>query len=266
MESLSLEPIGVFRSTALKKYELPRQPQSGRERGAITLTPGKNFEQALDGLQGFERIWLLFGFHEAKGWRPKVLPTRALQKIGLFATRSPYRPNGVGLSCVKLIEVKKRTLLIEGADLIDGTPIFDIKPYIPYCDSFPNSKAGWVDQIGEIEHEVLWSDKALEQREYLQVTHGIVFSNEAFNSLRFFTGPNHYNRVSHLYEDVYILAYTSWRFLFSIADKNAVILSIQSGYSGIDLTAENSLQSEDLQVHREYSTCAFASKEYAPVC
>lgn len=266
MESLSLEPIGVFRSSALKKYELPRQPQSGRERGAILLAPGKNFEQALDGLQAFERIWLLFGFHQAQGWRPKVLPTRALQKVGLFATRSPYRPNGIGLSCVSLIEVEKRTLIIEGADLIDGTPIFDIKPYIPYCDSFPISKAGWVDQIGEIEHEVLWSDKALEQREYLQATHGVVFSSEAFNALRFFSGPNHYNRVIHLYDDEYILAYKSWRFLFTVSEKKAVIHSIQSGYCLKDLLGEAAEQSQDLQIHREYSACVFASKEYAPVC
>lgn len=267
-ESLSLEPIGVFRAAALKKYELPRQPHSSGQSGEVILAEGKNFEQALEGLESFDRVWLLFAFHQAKGWRPKVLPTRALQKIGLFATRSPYRPSSLGLSCVKLIEIKKRTLTIEGSDLIDSTPIFDIKPYIPYCDSFPDSKAGWVDDLAGREYQLSWSERALEQRGYLQATHGVVFADEAFSVLRFFLGPNHYNRVSHLYEDVYMLAYKSWRFVFSsnCFQQKIQILCIQSGYLPEELFRDTTTQSGDLIVHRDYSACVFASKEYALLC
>ena len=111
--------------------------------------PG-NFEQALQSLEGFERVWVVFGFHESHGWLPKVRPPRGEgEKRGVFATRSPHRPNRIGLSCVRLLKVDGRSLLIEGHDLLEGTPIYDIKPYIPQADAFPNAIAGWVDELPE---------------------------------------------------------------------------------------------------------------------
>ena len=249
--SLDLHPIGFFHTTPLKKYELPRQPQECGKVGYIQLEGGNNFEQALEGLECFERIWVIFGFHEAKGWRPKVLPTRSKAKVGVFATRSPHRPNSIGISSVRLLSIEKRRILIAGADLIDQTPIFDIKPYIAYCDSFPGVKSGWVDKVARSEHQVEWSQQALRQREYLEQEQ-VFFNEDAFQSLRFFSGPNHYNRIRPFGENKYILAYKTWRFLFALnfEDKKILIESICSGYSVKELESGGFFSERSL--HKRY--------------
>src|SRR6185437_11868823 len=91
----------------------------------------------ISGLAGFERIWLLFVFHRSEGWKPLVRPPRGGGKRGVLATRSPHRPNAIGLSAVELVAVEERALRVRGVDLLDGTPILDIKPYVPYADAFP---------------------------------------------------------------------------------------------------------------------------------
>jgi tRNA-Thr(GGU) m(6)t(6)A37 methyltransferase TsaA len=116
--------------------------------GRIELLPGKGFEQAIRDLEGFERLWILFHFHHNEGWRPTTrppVPPKDRERVGVFASRSPYRPNPIGLSCVKLVHLKGLVLLVDEADLLEGTPVFDIKPYIPAADAFPEAKAGWVD-------------------------------------------------------------------------------------------------------------------------
>ena len=268
-DSLLLDPIGVFHSTPLKKYELPRQPENEGCIGYIQLEGGSNFEQALQGLEHFDRIWIVFAFHEAKGWSPKILPTRSKEKVGVFATRSPHRPSPIGMSCVRLIDIQKRRLIIAGADLIHQTPIFDIKPYIPYCDSFPHSKAGWVDEIAQNEHCVEWSEQSVHQREYLHKEQ-VVFKEDAFQSLHFFSGPNHYNRIRFLQENKYVLAYKTWRFLFTVdsEDKKILILEIFSGYTSKELDAEGVFPEKPL--HRRYlETFQYSilhGREYTPLC
>jgi tRNA (adenine37-N6)-methyltransferase len=104
--------------------------------------------EALDDLEGIERIWVIAHLHLNTGWNAKVLPPRGpRQKRGLFATRSPHRPNSIGLSAVRLVGVDGFTLHVEEIDLIDGTPILDVKPYVPYADAFPDARAGWIEQI-----------------------------------------------------------------------------------------------------------------------
>lgn len=98
-------------------------------------------------LEGFERIWLVYVFHRSDGWKAEVRPPRGGGKRSVLATRSPHRPNAIGLSAVNLIAVKPTSLQVRGLDLLDGTPILDIKPYVPYADAFPDSKAGWIDEI-----------------------------------------------------------------------------------------------------------------------
>ena len=146
---LQLTPIGIFRGSATYKYDAPRQGVFDGGAGVIELAAGRNFETALRDLDGFERIWVLFLFDRNGGeWRPTTRPPVAvpgLDRVGVFASRAPYRPNPIGLSCVRLVAVKGRTLEIAEADLLDGTPILDIKPYIPAADAFPDARAGWVD-------------------------------------------------------------------------------------------------------------------------
>lgn len=103
--------------------------------------------QAWRDLAGFERIWLVFVFHRSDGWKAEVRPPRGGGKRSVLATRSPHRPNRIGLSAVELAEITEHGLRVRGIDLLNGTPILDIKPYVPYADAFPASRAGWIDAI-----------------------------------------------------------------------------------------------------------------------
>ena len=104
-------------------------------------------EAAFRDLAGFARIWLLFVFHRSEGWKAEVKPPRGGGKRSVLATRSPHRPNAIGLSAVQLLGIDGNALRVCGVDLLDGTPILDIKPYVPYADAFPDSAAGWIDAI-----------------------------------------------------------------------------------------------------------------------
>lgn len=103
------------------------------------------FLDALADLAGFERLWLLYHLDRAAAFKPRVVPYRDTVERGLFATRSPSRPNPIGLSAVRLISVERDGLLVEGLDVLDETPLLDIKPYVPEFDSHPSSKAGWFE-------------------------------------------------------------------------------------------------------------------------
>lgn len=141
---LRCRPIGVIRSPYLEPKGTPVQPGfAKRERGEVILDEA--YTEALDDIEGFDRVWLIFWVHRARPWRPKVIPYRDVVERGLFATRSPSRPNPIGLSAVRLISRDKNRLVVEGLDIIDGTPLLDIKPYIPRADAFPDAKSGWFD-------------------------------------------------------------------------------------------------------------------------
>lgn len=135
------------------KFGLPRQ--SGLVPGlesVIVFEPEYRVAEALRGLEGFSHLWLLWAFHKAQreGWSPTVRPPRlgGNARMGVFATRSPFRPNPIGLSCVELKEIRPagalgQVLVVRGADMMDGTPIWDIKPYLPYADCHPEARGGF---------------------------------------------------------------------------------------------------------------------------
>ena len=143
---ITLNPIGFLQSDLKQRYETPRQGVLAKEsKAVIILNANENFEQAVKDLEGFERIWVIYQFHLNKNWKPLVTPPRHTRsKVGVFATRAPYRPNHIGLSCVKLDKVDGLKIHISESDILDGSPILDIKPYLPYSDSFPDVKTGWV--------------------------------------------------------------------------------------------------------------------------
>jgi tRNA-Thr(GGU) m(6)t(6)A37 methyltransferase TsaA len=147
-ETFTLNPIGVVRSPFKVHEGTPRQPGTGEVRdGEIRLFPG--FQNALKDLAGFSHVWVVFWFHLSRGWNSQVVPPRDVKKRGLFATRAPHRPNPIGLSVVRLLQIQGLTLRVRGLDMLDGTPVLDIKPYVPYVDAIPDAKAGWLDTLGD---------------------------------------------------------------------------------------------------------------------
>ncbi len=151
VHTLSLQPIGFIRSVFKEKFATPRQPGLvTAAKAELVLEPPYNQADAVAGLDEFSHIWLVFGFHQTAqlGWKPKVRPPRlgGNSKIGVFATRSTFRPNPLGLSLVSLEKVvtdKGVSLQVKGADLIDGTPVYDIKPYLPWVESVPDAASGF---------------------------------------------------------------------------------------------------------------------------
>lgn len=146
-----IEPIAVFRSPFKSKFGIPRQ--SGlidSLQGRIVFLPKYKQEEAIRGIEGFDFLWLIWGFtNKGEKQEPNltVRPPRlgGNERIGVFASRSPFRPNGLGLSAVRLTGIDNGELIVAGADLMDGTPIYDIKPYIAYADSHPEAKGGFTD-------------------------------------------------------------------------------------------------------------------------
>lgn len=146
MDPLVLHPIGYVESPHRVRADAPRQGRvaTGVE-GALVLEPGRGFEDALSDLDAFTHIWVIFGFHLNQTWRPKVTPPRSRVKRGVFATRSPYRPNPLGLSVVRVLGVEGLRVRVAELDILDGSPIYDIKPYIAWADAIPAAGEGWLE-------------------------------------------------------------------------------------------------------------------------
>lgn len=143
-QEIVLQSIGFIRSPYKRAMGAPIQPIYAESvEGDVVVD--ESFASALDDIDGFERIWLLYCLDRAKPWKSKVVPYRDTHERGLFATRAPSRPNPVGLSVVRLLARQGNALRVRGLDILDGTPLLDIKPYVPEFDAFPGSKAGWFD-------------------------------------------------------------------------------------------------------------------------
>lgn len=175
-------PIGVVRSPYQEKFAIPRQPGLAQIDATIEMTPLYADPAAVEGLEQFSHLWVIFVFHAVDAqrsngrkniseWRPQVRPPRlgGNEKLGVFATRSTHRPNPIGLSVVELLRIDTNDgvkLHIRGADLLDGTPVLDIKPYIPYADAIPQASAGFAPSA-PVRLPVRWIETALTAaREY----------------------------------------------------------------------------------------------------
>ena len=170
-QTFSFQPIGVIRSCYQQKFGIPRQPSlTTADESELELLPPFNHESTVKGLAEFSHIWIQFIFHQtlAEGWRPTIRPPKlgGKKRVGVFATRSTHRPNPLGLSVVRLKEIvstsKKLVLKLGSADLLNGTPVIDIKPYLPYVDSVPQALGSFTTHPPPLK-EIQFSAQALQQ-------------------------------------------------------------------------------------------------------
>lgn len=244
-------PIGYLKCGRSYHEEQPRQGNLSSSCGCIELILGHNYEQGLKDLEGFSRIWVIYEFHQNKTWRPLANPPRTDGKgrKGVFATRSPYRPNQIGISCVKLDKIVKNRVYISDSDLLNGTPIFDIKPYISDYDSFPDAKRGWLDHIIDDVYDIRYEPDAEKKAAYLKKNNveleGVIdaqLGHDPFDKTR-----NKFVKT----ENGFILRFKSWRILFEINEKTVIIKDIVSGYMDFSEPLGNDTRL-DLQLHRDF--------------
>jgi tRNA-Thr(GGU) m(6)t(6)A37 methyltransferase TsaA len=254
--SLTLEPIGILRSPHATKIEAPRQPAAADDRaGVIELHPGRNFEHALEDIAGWERLWVIFWFHRNAGWRPKVLPPRSASgRKGVFATRSPHRPNPLGLSVVRLDRVEGLTLFVRDVDMLDGTPVLDIKPYVAYSDAFPAARNGWLEQARDplAPCTVEFAPTAAAQLEWIAARSAMPLRERITSTLSLGPQPHPYRRIRREADGLLRLAVQDWRVRFSVADRQVRVLEISSGYRKSQLAPGAPDPTGAIGLHRDF--------------
>lgn len=257
VKPISISPIGLYHGPQAHKQSSPRQSSLSNQsqQGRIELLPHKNFEQALEDLPGFSHIWVVFHFHHNQNWKPKVDPPISDgSKKGLFATRSPYRPNPIGLSAVPLIAIEGLTLHVGPNDLLDQTPILDIKPYLAYADAIPEASLGWT-AVKIPRFQISLNPLAEEQIQFLEDLQQSFLRPTIHTQLEFDPLNSKKKRVQILesFEDTTRaeLAVRTWRILFeaNLLNQEIRLNSISSGYSPEEISsAEDRYQ--DKEVHR----------------
>ncbi len=255
MSKLALTPIGYLHCEEKYPYDAPHQPLQTTlpNRAIIKLLPQHNFEQALHDLEGFSHIWLIFQFHQNNDWKPKVLPPRGTRKIGMFATRSPHRPNPIGMTAVKLCAIQGLSLTIEGHDLLDGTPILDIKPYLKYADAIPEAVSGWIDELPPA-FSIDFSENFKQQYEiFLQCGGTENLKNFLLEHLA--NNPTNPTRKRiEQHDDLeFTISYRTWRIRFSCSreDHCVNVLNLASGYTQKELFKTEDIYN-DKEIHRKF--------------
>ena len=227
MENYSVKPIARIYTDFSDKFGIPRQAGVVQElEGRIVFEPEYRNEDALRGIEDFSHLWLIWQFSEAvrEDWSPTVRPPRlgGNVRMGVFATRSPFRPNALGLSCVRLLAVEKSSgegtvLKVAGADILSGTPIYDIKPYIKYADSRPEAVCGYVDQLEERSLKVVFPSELSERISDTSVIPALI------ETLRLDPRPSYHDDPSRIYG----LSFAGYNVKFHVTDKVMTVIDVQ---------------------------------------
>ncbi len=232
---LNFEPIGFIETPFKERFGTPRQPGLAPSSwGILRLRPGLNLFGSLEGLEGFSHAWLIFVFHENanKAVRAKIHPPRLEgKKIGLFATRTPHRPNPIGLSAVKIEKVEANTIYVSGLDLVDGTPILDLKPYLPSSDSIPDALQGWTVSRPERQVKVVFSETALKDLSILVSEKSARYQSTIRELLELDPRPVFYRGTPESpnpYTDLYGFRFDDLNVVYRMVDATAEVLEIQS--------------------------------------
>lgn len=265
---LCLEPIGHAYTGLATRVDAPRQPQAAAGiAGRIELLPGRNFEHALEDLEGWSRVWVIYWFHLNESWRPKVLPPRSQSgRKGVFATRSPHRPNPLGLSVLRLERIEGLTLHLLDLDLVDGTPILDLKPYVPYTDAHPDARSGWLDDAAQsgtrsddappdpvAPFSVQFEAAILERCAWITNRTGLALEQRIRATLSTGPAPHPYRRIRPDGAG-FVLSVKEWRIRFAVEGREVRVSGLVSGYRASQLDVAREGEDPLLAVHREFRT------------
>jgi len=260
---LAPEPIGIVRTAFAEKVDAPRQSRAARDvPGRIVLFPGHDFEHAVEDLEGWEYLWVLYWFHLNPSWRPKVLPPRSTTgRKGVFSTRSPHRPNPIGLSAVRLERIDGLTLHVLDVDMVDGTPVLDLKPYVSYTDAHPGARSGWLESGSAVSEpapvdplaswQVTFEPVATEQAGWVEERTGFALAERIVTTLALGPKPNPYRRIKREREG-YRLAIKDWRVRFVVDARQIRVLAVFSGYRPAQLADSPRPEHDSVGAHREF--------------
>lgn len=264
-DSYSFQPIAFVRTAARYRYEEPRQSVFSPTPAQLEFTDDPRFRDALADLEGFQRLWIVAVFHlnvnpdRTANWNPKVRPpvTPDDKKYGVFSTRSPHRPNPIALSCVEVekIDTAKGIIYLRACDLLDGTPVLDIKPYIPEVDSFPQSAAGWRDRLKTEQWELDFLPEATSRMAFLKENGAP--DMVSFCNIQLSINPldKSRKRLEHRSGCRYAVGCRTWQIVFS-ADKTArkiTVETVESHYTPEDLVPDAADPYEDKALHRVFT-------------
>lgn len=220
---MQIEPIAFFQSPLTSKFGLPRQGGLAMSlQGRIVFEPAYRHAEAVRGLEAFSHLWLIWGFsanrHDAVGLTVRPPRLGGNERVGVFASRSPFRPNGLGLTCVHIVNIEQLPQLgpvihVQGADLMDETPIYDVKPYVRYADSYPDAKSGFVDKNE-------WNNLEVEIPQEV----ASCFSEEELQGLREVLSldprPQYHNEAARIYG----MPYAGRDIRFRVADGKVLVI------------------------------------------
>jgi tRNA (adenine37-N6)-methyltransferase len=270
-KTLSYTPIALARTPFKYKEEAPRQGTAdGSAEGTLEFFAQTGIDDALDDIEGWERIIILFHFDQARSFCPKVMPPRSSIKRGVLSTRSPHRPNAIGLTVARLLAREGRILRVADLDLLDQTPVLDIKPYVPYADAFPQSRTGWLEQeaahrqrlaaggVGEASlgasssasapsidplkaYVVTFAERA-ERQFQLLAEEGFDIRSAAARILALGPKPHAYRRIRKEESGDYTLSYKAWRVRFELHEAQQIhVTHLRSGYKAKQLATDPAL-------------------------
>ena len=221
-ENLDLKVIARISSGFTEKFGIPRQSGLAKTKAEIVFEPEYQNAEALRGIEGYTYLWLIWGFSMVKQekWHPTVRPPRlgGNKRMGVFATRSPFRPNPIGLSSVKLLEVRKTddrgtVLIVSGADMMNGTPVYDIKPYLPYVDCHMDASDGFTEETKDYALRVQWETP---------FHYGEEKKQELTQILRQDPRPSYQEDA----ERIYGMSYDGMEIKFRVEQRNLIVLKI----------------------------------------
>lgn len=240
---MTLKVIAYARNGHTDKFGIPRQ---SREESPIltriVFEPEFSMREALRGIEGYSHLWLLWGFSEVDSWSPTVRPPRlgGNKRMGVFATRSPFRPNPIGLSSVRLLKAYPRPLpegkgvrwelLVSGADVLDGTPIYDIKPYLSFSDSHPDARNGFAEETKNYHLEVDWgmySPDYLSKTDRERTENGPKTDRQWVDEVEYILRQDPRPGYQNDPEREYKMDYAGWRVTFKVRENKVIVRKIE---------------------------------------